>query len=509
VTATEPLTVTARTSTTTTAERHASRLEIIPVDLSATTRVRRRTSVRRLVRIGSVVGRRVVPVVATNLFVRDADRRKARLGERLASAASELGVTFVKLSQILASSPSIAGQTLADAMRGVLDDGPPIPFTDVRAIVEADLGRRLEDVFASFEERPFAAASLAVVHKASWPDGTPVAVKVLRPASAPIVAADLSLVRPFAAWIARQVPMGMLPAVPEVIDGLAEQLTEELDLRNEARAMAWFEEMVGILGSKGVRVPRTMPHASGPRVLTMEFVEGAKIDDLSRLAEGDIDTRSSIQALIESWFALALCTGVFHGDMHAGNLLLTPDGGVVLLDWGIVGRLPGPSLKFFRRSLEGSLGDESAWPDVRDHLMTTMSAEVLEAVGITPDAFLQMVRAQTMMIMTAPFSELDLMMLAPSASNLPTADDAAVKLPTTKAGQLRMLRDERRKAKELRESGIAAQMSSPPRGEMLLIKQLVFFERYGKLFLGDEPLIYDPDVYRALLATTADLAVND
>ena len=77
-------------------------------------------------------------------------------------------------------------------------------------------------------------------------------------------------------------------------------------------------------------------------------------------------------------------------------------------------------------------------------------------------------------------------------------------MPTTKAGQLRLLRDERRKAKELRESGIVAQMSSPPRGEMLLIKQLVFFERYGKLFLGDEPLIYDPDVYRALLASTAD-----
>jgi hypothetical protein len=107
------------------------------------------------------------------------------------------------------------------------------------------------------------------------------------------------------------------------------------------------------------------------------------------------------------------------------------------------------------------------------------------------------------MIMTAPFSELDLMMLAPSAANLPTADDAAVKLPSTKREQLRMLRDERRRGKELRASGLSAEMSSPPRGVMLLIKQLVFFERYGKLFLGDEPLIYDPDVYRSLLAATA------
>jgi hypothetical protein len=461
--------------------------------------------VRRFVRIGSVIGRRVVPVVVTNAFVRDRDRRKARLGGRLAEAASDLGVTFVKFGQLLASSPSIAGQTLADAMRGVLDDGPPIPFGQVREIVEGDLGRRLEDVFSSFDERPFAAASLAVVHRATLTDGTPVAVKVLRPASATIVASDLSLVRPFVGWLARQLPIGMLPAVPEVIDGLAEQLAEELDLRNEARSMQWFDEMVEIIGAKGVRVPRTMPAASGPRVLTMELVEGAKIDDLTRLAEGDIDTKTSIQALIESWFALTLCTGVFHGDMHAGNLLLTADGGVVLLDWGIVGRLPAASLRFFRRSLEGSLGDESAWPDVRDHLLSTMPVDALESVGITQDDLLQMVRAQTLMIMTAPFSELNLMMLAPSASSLPGADaDGAAAIPTSTGARLRFIRDERRKAREFRESGAAAQMSSPPRGEMLLIKQLVFFERYGKLFLGDEPLIYDPDVYRALLAATAD-----
>lgn len=503
MTATEPLTV---TPTTTTAEHHAGRLEIRPADLSATTTVRRRTSARRFVRIGSVAARRVAPVVAANAFVRDRDRRKARLGGALALAASELGVTFVKFGQLLASSPSIAGQTLADAMRGVLDDGPPIPFSEVRSIVEGDLGRRLEDVFTSFDEQPFAAASLAVVHQATLADGTAVAVKVLRPASATIVASDLSLVRPFVSWLARQLPIGMLPAVPEVIDGLAEQLSEELDLRNEARAMQWFEEMVEIIGATGVRVPRTMPEASGPRVLTMELITGTKIDDLARLAEGDIDTKSSIQALIESWFALTLCTGVFHGDMHAGNLLLTADGGVVLLDWGIVGRLPAASLRFFRRSLEGSLGDESAWPDVRDHLLSTMPVDALESVGITQDDLLQLVRAQTLMIMTAPFSELNLMMLAPSASSLPGADaEGAAAIPTSAGARLRFVREERRKAKAFRESGAAAQMQSPPRGEMLLIKQLVFFERYGKLFLGDEPLIYDPEVYRALLASTADL----
>ena len=397
---------------------HAGRLTIVQVDLPAMIDVDRLTSVRRFVRICAVAGRRLLPVIITNLLVRDPDRRRARLGRALAVAVTDLGVTFVKLGQLLASSPSIAGQTLADAMRGVLDQGPSIPFHEVRAIVEDDLGRPLGSVFSSIDEEPFAAASLAVVHRATLLDGTPVAVKVLRPSSATLVATDLSLVRPFVRWLARNVPVGVLPAVPETIEGLAEQLAEELDLRNEARAMRWFDEMIDLLGTEGVAVPTTIPDASGPRVLTMAYVDGAKIDDLAALAAGDIDARQALKALIESWFALALCTGVFHGDMHAGNLLLTPTGEVVLLDWGIVGRLPAPSLNFFRRSLEGALGDESAWPEVRDHLLSTMPADVLASMGLTPDVFLQIVRAQTLMIMTAPFSELDLMMLAPGA-NLP------------------------------------------------------------------------------------------
>jgi hypothetical protein len=242
-----------------------------------------------------------------------------------------------------------------------------------------------------------------------------------------------------------------------------------------------------------------MPHASGRRVLTMEFIHGSKVDDLEAIADGAIDARGAIEALIESWFALTLCTGIFHGDMHAGNLLLTSAGEVVLLDWGIVGRLPPASQRFFRRSLEGALGDETAWPEVRDHMLSTMPPELLSSVGITPDAFLEMIRAQTLMIMTSPFSELNLMMLSPTAA-MPTGE--APPTPTSPLGWLRLIRTERKRANE--GGGVAALMGQPsPRGEMLLVKQLVFFERYGKLFLGDQPLIYDPVVYKTLLELTS------
>src|SRR6476619_341627 len=118
---------------------HASRLDIVPIDLSQMSEVDRAASMRRLVQIGAVATHRLLPILVTNPFVRDRERRKARFGRGLAEAVTELGVTFVKLGQLIASSPSIAGQTLADAMRGVLDDGPSIPFDQVRAIVEDEL----------------------------------------------------------------------------------------------------------------------------------------------------------------------------------------------------------------------------------------------------------------------------------------------------------------------------------------------------------------------------------
>jgi hypothetical protein len=260
--------------------------------------------------------------------------------------------------------------------------------------------------------------------------------------------------------------------------------------------MAWFAEMIELIGARGVLVPRTIPHASGAGVLTMDYIEGSKVDDVDAICKTGVDARRAVEALIEAWFALTLCTGVFHGDIHAGNLLITAAGDVALLDWGIVGRLPDESLAFFRRSLEGALGDEGAWPDVRDHVLTTLPPDVLRSAELNPNEFLEMVRSQTLEIMTAPFSEVDLTMLAPNTS-IPAAPDSGT--PTRRLEQLRLVRDERRRARRGEGISALAQQMAPPRGEILLMKQLLFFERYGKMFLRDRPLIYDQAVYEALL----------
>lgn len=421
------------------------------------------------------------------------------IGRRLRHTTEDLGTTFVKLGQILASSPSIAGDTLSNAMRGLLDTGRAIPMHEIRHIVEKDTGHSFKDVFATFEQTPHAAASLAVVHKATLVDGTEVAVKILRPHTDRIVAEDMAVIGPLFNFLAKQVPVGIVLTLPETVRGLAEQMGEELDLRNEARSMEWFRNMCEVIEAKGVIVPRSFPHASGRRILTMEFIHGNPVDDLASLEKFGFDAKEAVQNLLHAWFAVMLCTGTFHGDMHAGNLLFTDKGEVVILDWGILGRLDAASRKFLRSAIEASMGDEAKWEDVRNHIMPTVGQQVTQMTGLTEDQIFDMIKSQIGMIMTEPFSNLNLMALVPQIpQNIEGIDTPP--MPTTPLGWVKFIRSEKRRIK----SGDFEAPPVPDRGEMLMVKQLLYFERYGKMYLGDQPLIWDPAVYKKLLALPQD-----
>ena len=415
------------------------------------------------------------------------------LGRRLRHTTEDLGTTFVKLGQVLASSPSIAGETLSNSLRGLLDNGPAVPMDVIKSIVERETGRRFHEVFGSFNPKPHAAASLAVVHKATLVDGTEVAVKILRPHTDRIVAEDFAVLRPLVGFLARQIPVGVVTTLPPTVDGLVEQLGEELDLRNEARSMEWFRKMVDVIDAKGVIVPRHFPEASGRRLLTMEFIHGRAVDDLSAINEFGFDAKEAVQNLLHAWFAVTLCTGTFHGDMHAGNLLLTDKGEVVILDWGIVGRLDAASRKFLRSAIEAAMGDEAKWDDVRAHIMPSVGAQVTQMTGLSEEQIFDMIKGQIGMIMTEPFSNLNLLALMPQ---LPQIEGVEIPMPTTPFGWLKFIRAEKKRIKE--HPGDLPVV--PDRGEMLMVKQLLYFERYGKMYLGDQPLIYDPAVYKKLLA---------
>jgi aarF domain-containing kinase len=449
----------------------------------------RRTTVLR--RGGATLGggvRRLSPIAIKRLVLRrKIDRHD--VARRLRLLFDDLGGMFTKLGQLIACAESIVGSELADAFRSVLDGGPAVPYAQVRATVEAELGMPLEQAFASFDREPVAAASIAVVHRATLTDGTPVAVKVLRPGIEALVAADLAVMGPSFRIVARQLGLDLARLLYEVVNGLREQLSEELNLANEARALHHFRALLASYGIERIIAPAPVDSHTSTRVLTMELLDGVPIDDLAAIETMGVDPRPLVDQLVKAWFMTTLRDGVFHGDVHAGNLLFLRDGRLGVIDWGIVGRLHGEDLHFFRQIIRASLGDESAWDDVAKHIMKVYGSLVREALGLVDDdAIAQFVRDQVAPLLTRPFGEVSVAMMI----NGPPPDIAgAQRIPTS-------FRDRRRFQRQMMDdAGIGTTFD---RAQFLLGKQLVYFERYGRMYLPDVSLLEDRSFFAALLA---------
>jgi predicted unusual protein kinase regulating ubiquinone biosynthesis (AarF/ABC1/UbiB family) len=425
-------------------------------------------------------------------------RRAGKLNEMAVAGAirrtfDDLGGTFTKFGQLIASSSSIFGENVAHEFRGCLDSGPPVPFYEVRAVVEADLGRPLHETYASFEAEPMAAASLAVVHRAVLIDGTPVAVKVLRPNVSRRIATDLAVLRPLCRFIARQVAVGIAGTLSGLVDGVEVQIAEELDFNNEARSLRWFRAALDEIGVDRLVVPAVFDELCGRHVITMEMLDGVPVDDAEAIAALGVDPVPLLHECIRVWFATTLCAGAFHGDVHAGNVLVRANGTLALLDWGIVGRFDTATALFFRRMIEGVLGDEDAWDDVAAHVKVTYGAGMFEALGIDDEQFTAFVRSQVEPLFNLPFGQVDLrtMLIGDGATDGKRAGQR------TKSEAVRNWWSERKRQRALMDS--EGYGSGFDQATFLLSKQLVYFERYGKQFLPDTPLLDDPAVFRALL----------
>lgn len=445
---------------------------------------------RRGARTLGVAGRTGLAVLP-HVVRRPADG--ARAARSVSSGLERLGATYIKLGQLAASAPGLIGEELASGFRGLLDEVGPAPFPAVRAVVEAELGAPLGRLFRTFDAVPLASASMAVVHRAVRPDGTPVAVKVLRPGIEDVVRADLAVLRPLVRELA-----GLLRTHPTriavgLVEGMAEQLGEELDLGAELQAMTAYRDILDRLGETLVTVPEPVPELSATRVLTMELVDGVPIDDLSAVLALGVDPRPLVQALVRTWFGSVLVHGFFHGDVHAGNLLVRPDGRVAVLDFGVTGRLDPVMHGAFRAMVAGALGDDSAWESAARVMMDRLlDPELVEASGLTAADVAQLLAARAGSMFTVPFSQVQL-------SDLFNAPIPALAEDRPSAGTVvrRLLR---------RAVGRPAEAVDPitafDRHMFLLGKQLVYFERYGRLYLDELPLLYDPQPFRDLLAST-------
>jgi ubiquinone biosynthesis protein len=329
-----------------------------------------------------------------------ARRGAGRPGQRLAAAFTALGPTFIKLGQALSIRADIVGEEVAADLSELQDKLPPFPSAQARATVAAELGRKLEALFSSFDDVPVAAASIAQVHFAVTSDGHEVAVKVLRPGVEAQFARDLDLFLWIAEHIERLAPRLRRLKPVEVIATLAQSVRVEMDLRLEAAAASELAQ--NFEGDPDLRVPKIDWTRTGRRVLTLERIGGIPVDEVAALAAAGHDPKEVVAKAARTFFKQVFRDGFFHADMHPGNIFVAPDGVLVAVDFGIMGRLDQRTRYYLADMLMGFLnGDYAAVADVH---FRAGYVPATQSVG----AFTQAARAIAEPIFGRPLHEISL-----------------------------------------------------------------------------------------------------
>jgi len=279
---------------------------------------------------------------------------RADISRRLRIAAEHLGPTYIKLGQIISSGEGLFPEELVTEFKKCRDQVPAEPWHQVRAVVEGELGCPLEEVFSEFARTPLAAASIAQVHAATLVTGERVVVKVQRPSVARLVHADIEVMAWLAPFLVGRIPIAALANPPALVELFTETITEELDFRLEAQNMLDVAKSFHDLGQRGYVIPRPHPTLVTPRMLVMERLEGFAFDDVAGMIDAGVDTENVVRIGMIGFMEGAMIHGIFHGDLHGGNLFVLPDGRVALLDFGIVGRMDEPKRRAFLRLLIGA-----------------------------------------------------------------------------------------------------------------------------------------------------------
>ena len=328
------------------------------------------------------------------------DVRDLRPGQRLALALTALGPTFIKFGQALSTRADILGEQAAADLTGLQDRLPPFPFAAAKAVIEADFGAPLETRYTSFDETPVAAASIAQVHFAIDSEGREVAVKVLRPGIGAAFARDLAALMWLAELAERHAPQLVRLKPIEVVATFAEAVRIEMDLRLEAAAAQELAE--NFAGDPAFRVPAVDWQRTAERVMTLERVSGARVDDRAAVAALGADPVAVVKCAAEVFFKMVFRDGFFHADMHPGNLFLAPNGTLIGMDFGIMGRVDDETRKTLGEMLLGFL--------TRDYRRV---AEVHVRAGYVPahksvDAFAQAARSIAEPILGKPIAEISI-----------------------------------------------------------------------------------------------------
>jgi ubiquinone biosynthesis protein len=278
--------------------------------------------------------------------------------EELAADLEAMGPTFVKLGQLLSTRADLLPAPYIEALSRLQDDVAPFPFEEVERIVTEELGVRISKAFAEFERTPLAAASLGQVHRAVLRDGRVVVVKVQRPDIKKQVIEDLEALAEIAGVLDRRTKIGKRFHFTEMVEEFRKTLLAELDYRREAHNLTTLAD--NLAEFERLLVPRPVPDYSSVRVLTMDYIEGVKVNSLSPVALLEIDGDALAEDLFRAYLKQIFVDGFFHADPHPGNVFITPDGRLALLDLGMVARL-APRMQ--EQLLQLALAISEARPD--------------------------------------------------------------------------------------------------------------------------------------------------
>ena len=260
--------------------------------------------------------------------------------EELAADLERLGPVYVKLGQVLSSRGDILPAEYVKALSRLQDSLEPFPFEQVEEIVQEELGVRISKAFSEFDPKPIGIASLGQVHRARLREGREVAVKVQRPGIKEQIKTDMEALAEIAEFVDNHTELGRRYRVGDILDQFRRNLVLELDYRQEARNLEQIAE--NLREFERILIPLPVNDFTTARVLTMDYIRGRKITELGPLSRIEMDGGAIADELFQAYLKQILLDGLFHADPHPGNILLTPDHQLALIDLGMIGRLaPG------------------------------------------------------------------------------------------------------------------------------------------------------------------------
>lgn len=263
-------------------------------------------------------------------------------GERIRMFLEELGPTFVKIGQIASTRPDIIPADIIHELVKLQDQVSLFPFDEVKKIMEEEFSESMEDSFAEFSETPLAAASIGQVHYAVLLTGERVAVKIQRPSIKQVIETDLEILQDLARLAESRLDWADRYHIRDMVEEFARSIREELDYENEGRNSERIANQ--FKNNPMVLIPKIFWEYSTSKVLTMEYIEGIKLNEEEKLQQEGYDSKILAERVVKAIFHQILIEGFFHGDPHPGNLLALPGGVIAFMDFGIVGRLT-PEMK--------------------------------------------------------------------------------------------------------------------------------------------------------------------